>query len=387
MPLMKIIYNVDAITEPLTGIGRYALHLGQQLSQMAQTDHKDINDIRFFSSNRWVNDLSTAAKGNQWIAKLRQFVPFKYIALKQYHGMRSRHLATLTEGMNDHLFHSPNFILMPFDGPSVATFHDLSFVHYRETQPSYRLKFLDKEIPKSLAQAQHIITPSEHVRQEIMAHYGYPEKQISATPLGVSTQFKPRTEIECLSTLKAFGLSYRRFILSVATSEPRKNLLRLLKAYQDLPTLLKKQYPLVLVGGDGWKNKTIKEQVSRLKSKNEVVCTGFVSQEQLLQLYASAQLTAFPSLYEGFGLPIIESMASGTPVLTSNHSAMEEVAAGHAKLVNPLDTDNINHQLMAALEDRSWQAKTTTAGLAHAKKFTWQQCASATLKAYQKTHH
>ena len=140
---------------------------------MAQTEQSDVDDIRFFSSNRWVNDLSTAAKGNEWIAKLRHFVPVKYTALKHYHRMRSRHLTKLTEGMNDRVFHSPNFILMPFDGPSVATFHDLSFVHYRETQPAYRLKFLDREIPKTLDQANHIVTPSEHVRQEIIKHFNY----------------------------------------------------------------------------------------------------------------------------------------------------------------------------------------------------------------------
>ena len=338
---MKIIYNVDAITEPLTGIGRYALHLGQQLSQMAQTEQNDVDDIRFFSSNRWVNDLSAAAKGNEWIAKLRHFVPVKYTALKHYHRMRSRHLANLTAGMNGRVFHSPNFILMPFDGPSVATFHDLSFVHYRETQPAYRLKFLDREIPKTLDQANHIVTPSEHVRQEIIKHFNYPSERITPTPLGVSDQFKPRTDIERIPTLNTFGLSYKNFILSVATSEPRKNLLRLLHAYQALPQSMKTHCPLVLVGGDGWKNKAIKKLIDSLSRKGEVVCTGYVTQTQLFHLYASAKLTAFPSLYEGFGLPIIESMASGTPVLTSNHSAMKEVAAGHAKLVNPEDVDDI----------------------------------------------
>lgn len=380
---MKIIYNVDAITEPLTGIGRYTLHLGQQLSQMVNDDALDIDDIRFFSSNRWVENLSSAAKGNEWIGKLRQFVPAKFTALKYYHSMRSRHLSKLSTGMNNHVFHSPNFILMPFEGPSVATFHDLTFVHYRETQPNYRLKFLDKEIPKTLAHAQHIITPSEHVRQEIMSHYGFPERLISVTPLGVSDQFKPRTDIECSPTLNTFGLSYKSFILSVATSEPRKNLIRLLNAYQALPQAIKKRCPLVLVGGDGWKNKEIKKLIDKLTRKDEVVCTGYVTQDQLSHLYASAKLTAFPSLYEGFGLPIIESMASGTPVLTSKHSAMEEVAAGQAILVNPESHDDLVKGLDEAINDDQWRSKATTNGITHAQKYHWHFCALKTLDAYR----
>ena len=382
---MKIIYNVDAITEPLTGIGRYALNLGQQLSQMAQTEQNDVDDIRLFSSNRWVNDLSTAAKSNEWIAKLRQFIPIKYTALKHYHRMRSRHLTKLTEGMNDRVFHSPNFILMPFDGPSVATFHDLSFVHYRDTQPSYRLKFLDKEIPKTLDQAKHIITPSEHVRQEIITHYNYPSERITATPLGVTDQFKPRSQYQCEATLLKSGLSYRQFILSVATNEPRKNLLRLLLAYQSLSCDLKQHYPLVLVGDSGWKNQQVKKLIEQLKQNGEVICTGYVNQTELSHLYASATLTAFPSLYEGFGLPIIESMASATPVLTSKHSAMEEVAAGHAKLVNPEDVDDIKCQLESALNDEQWREKVSQTGVIQAQQLTWNRCALQTIEAYNKS--
>ncbi len=380
---MKIIYNADAITEPLTGIGRYALHLGQSLADLMKQQDSPIQSLRFFSSNRWLDDLSTATKSNQWISSLRHFVPFKHTALVRYHQMRSQQLKSLTAAMDGHLFHSPNFILMPYDGPSVATFHDLSFVHFRETQPKYRLKFLDQEIPKTLAQAQHIITPSEFVRQEIVTHYGHPASQISVTPLGVSEQFKPRNLEHCEQSLKHFGLSYRRFVLSVATNEPRKNLLRLLNAYQDLPATLKTQYPLVLVGSKGWKNNKVRKIIHQMGRKGEVICTGFVSQKQLHQLYSSAALTAFPSLYEGFGLPIIESMASGTPVLTANHSAMEEVAGGQALLINPEDTASIKWQLESALNDAKWRAKAAQAGIELAQKFTWENCARHTLTAYQ----
>ncbi len=379
MTIMKLIYNTDAITPPLTGIGRYALNLGQALKQ-----HQMIEDIRLFAGNRWLGDFSETLQKNAWLSRLRDHVPFKYLALQAYHHLRCKHFDRLTGDMFDHVFHSPNFILMPFDGVSVATFHDLSFVHFAETQPKYRLKFLDKAIPKTLAQAQHIITPSTYVKNEVANYYGFSSKNITVTPLAADNHFKPRSAKDCELTLKTYGLSYKRFILGVATQEPRKNLLRLLQAYDNLNDRLKKTFPLLLVGGRGWKDSLIQRLINSLEKKGVVKCLGFVNDQQLQQLYASAVLTTLPSLYEGFGLPIIESMASGTPVLSSNHSAMQEVSGGHAILANPEDVDDIQQQLHRALEDDQWRQNATQRGLEHAQSFSWSRCAELTVNAYSR---
>lgn len=374
---MKVILNVDAITHPLTGIGRYAFNLGQALAV-----HQDIEQIKYFSADHWVEDIGLSAAENKWLSAARTWLPFKSLALKLYASRRAKKFTQLSTGMEDHVLHSPNFVLLPFAGHSVATFHDLSFVHYRETQPGYRLKFLDRAIPQTLQQAGALITPTDYVKQEIIEHYGFTAESIHVTPLGVSEGFKRYTEPQCAATLQPLRLGYKAFILAVATTEPRKNLMRLLQAYSLLPPALRKAQPLVLVGSAGWLNKKLNRTIKAMVQQGQIISLGYVSQQQLQHLYAAASLTAFPSLYEGFGLPIIESMASGTPVLTSADSAMSEVAANHALLCDPLDVDEMAAQLRRGLEDASWISQAQSAGCDHAANFTWQRCASITTKAY-----
>lgn len=375
---MNIIYNCDAITHPLTGIGRYALNLGLTLQSMPE-----VASIQLFSHRRWLEDLDQTADDNAWLATLRRHMPFKYWALKYYHHQRCHHFKRLTQGMSNHVFHTPNFIAMPFDGPTVATFHDLSFIHHKATQPAYRLKFLDQAIPQTLSQVSRLITPSAFVKNEVAQHYGFPEDRITVTPLGVDPNFQPRSQSDCQNTLKRLGLTYKRFVLAVATQEPRKNLLRLLKAHQLLDRSTRQAHPLVLVGGSGWQDQDIKKAIKKGIESGDVVLTGYVDETTLHHMYASATLLAFPSLYEGFGLPIIEAMASGTPVLTSQSSAMSEVAGGHALLVNPLDTEDIKSQLDKGLNDTAWQASAQAAGLHHSQSFTWLHCGEQTLRCYQ----
>ena len=342
-----------------------------------------VKKLRLFSADRWLDDIEVTAAENQWLSRIRQWVPFKSLALNLYAKRRAQRFSQLTTNLADHTFHSPNFILMPFAGHSVATFHDLSFIHYRKTQPKYRLQFLDREIPRTLDLADALVTPSEFVKQEIIAHYGYPEQHIHVTPLGVSDGFQPLTAEQCDRCLSQYQLQYKQFILSVATTEPRKNLPRLLSAYTQLPKPLRDTHPLVLVGSDGWLNQSLNQQIKALVHQGQIITLGYVNQQLLEQLYASAKLTALPSLYEGFGLPIIESMAAGTPVLTTAGSAMQEVAGGHAMLCDAMDVNNIRVQLQQALEDLDWLQQTAEAGIQHSQLYTWKRCAEATLKAYQ----
>ncbi len=380
---MKVILNVDAITQPLTGIGQYTLQLGQQLAQMV-TERNGLEAVKFFSSDDWVDEINQVAQANQWISRLRPWIPFKGLALNAYAKRRNKHFSRLTAELTDHVFHSPNFILLPFAGRSVATFHDLSFVHHRETQPNYRLRFLDREIPKTLAQADALITPTEFIKQEIIDHYAYPAANIHVTPLGVESGFKVYTAAQTNQTLQTQQLKHKQFILSVATTEPRKNLSRLLEAYALLPEKLRASFPLVLVGSKGWLNQELNQQIKTLVSQGQIISLGYVTQQQLQHLYAGAKLTALPSLYEGFGLPIIESMASGTAVLTSHNSAMQEVAGGHAMLCDPLDVESIELGLRGALENDQWLLQAQRDGLVHSGEFTWARCAELTVKAYEK---
>lgn len=374
---LNIVFNVDAITHPLTGIGRYTQQLGLQLQH-----HSAVDDLKLYSGGRWPDGFDTLADSNRWLSRARRFIPFKGLALRAYQNKRSRGLQRMASSLNGYLLHSPNFILIPFDGPAVTTIHDLSFVHYRHTQPAYRLRFLDRELPKTLTQARHIITVSESIKLELISTYDLAENQISVTHLGVDQRFKPLPETDCREVLSDFHLSHRHYFLAVATREPRKNLSRLIQAYAELSTTLKNQYPLVLVGDRGWLNHELDQLIHR--HHQNILITGFIDQSQLHQLYAAATMTLMPSLYEGFGLPIIESMACGTPVMTSDVGAMAEVAGGHALLCRPLDVIDISEKLQWAIDHPEWRQQAAVSGLNHSRQFTWQNCAAETIRAYKK---
>lgn len=374
---LNIVYNVDAISHPLTGIGRYSHQLGLQLQQ-----HPGIADLKLYSGGRWPTDFESLPDTNRWLARARRFIPFKSLALRAYQRQRSRGLQRMAPSLKGYLLHSPNFILMPFDGPSVATIHDLSYIHYRHTQPTYRLRFLDREIPKTLIRANHIITVSDSVKSELISTYGLSEDQISVTYLGVDQRFKPLPIVDCQEVLTTFDLNHRHYFLAVATREPRKNLLRLIQAYAGLPAQIKKQYPLVLVGDRGWLNHELNQLIKQ--HQQHIRLTGYLDQSQLHQLYAATTMTLMPSLYEGFGLPVIESMACGTPVMTSAVGAMQEVAGGHALLCRPLEVDDIQDKLQWAIDNPIWRQQAAVSGLNHSRQFTWQNCAKATIMAYEK---
>jgi alpha-1,3-rhamnosyl/mannosyltransferase len=171
-----------------------------------------------------------------------------------------------------------------------------------------------------------------------------------------------------LDRLKLHNKSY---ILSVCTLEPRKNLTRLIEAYKSLPALTREQSPLVLVGDSGWKNEAMLDSARALVASGQIKFTGYVSDRELKQLYASAMVFAYPSLYEGFGLPVVEAMASGAPVLTSNSGATKEVAGDGALLVEPTSIEAITSGLLKLIENPLLREQLVEKGRMRVAQFTW----------------
>ncbi|WP_395372924.1 glycosyltransferase family 4 protein [Marinicella sp. W31] len=374
---MKIILNADAITHPLTGIGRYTLELAQAFQKL-----EAVQTLKLFSGNQWIPEPQQALAANQWLATARRIVPFKGLALRLYSQRRKQNFIKLCTDLQDHVLHSPNFLLLPFTGPSVVTIHDLSFIHHAESQPVYRIRFLQQQLPKTLEQADAIITPTDFIRQELITHYGLNADQVHAIPMGVGAQFHPRSEKQHQDVLNSLNLP-KDFVLSVATKEPRKNLQALIQAHAQLPIEVRKNYPLVLTGGKGWLDKSLNQDIQKALNQGHIYVTGYVSEEQLATLYSAATLLAFPSVYEGFGLPILEAMRSGTAVLTSQDSAMSEVADGRAVLCNPHDIGNISEQMQYGISSASKDQKILKSNAEFAAQFSWQACALKTLKVYQ----
>ncbi len=383
---MKVIFAVDCITPPLTGIGRYAWELAQRLPHIS-----NIDQVRYFSFGRWRHlqemqeQLSTAANFQKpSTPSLRSRLSQSTLAVKGFHFITPHFFAWRLKQEKESLYHSPNYFLPPFPGRSIATIHDLSHIYHPEFHPTARVAYILKALPDALRRADFLITDAESVRQEVIAQFDWPADRIAAIPLAASDLFHPRDHATLASPLKSYGLKPGHYTLNVGTIEPRKNLLRLIEAYERLPHSTKKTYPLVLAGAEGWQSEGIHQRIKKAHSAGWLYYLNYASPADLPLLYAGARLFAYPSLYEGFGLPPLEAMASGIPVITSNRSSLPEVVGDAALTLHPADDLALTEALKKCLEDEAWRSTAIARGIQRAAQFSWSRCAAETAALYQK---
>jgi glycosyltransferase involved in cell wall biosynthesis len=238
-------------------------------------------------------------------------------------------------------------------------------------------------IPRVAKRADAIITVSNSARYDILRHLKVPREKVKVIMGAVSSHFRPIVDPAQLDSVKAkYGL-HQPFILYVGTIEPRKNLTRLIQAFADL----KKSglpHKLVIVGQSGWHVGPIFAEVERLGLTKDIIFTGYVPIEDLPALYSLCESMAFPSLYEGFGLPVLEAMACGAAVVTSRSSSLIEVAGDAALLVNPLSVAEIADSLRRLHLDPNLRAELRVQGIVRASHFTWEAAARSTLDLYEK---
>ncbi|MFM0314110.1 glycosyltransferase family 1 protein [Paraburkholderia nemoris] len=371
---MKLILAVDALVPPLTGIGRYAWELASHY----QTLHDDLDSMRFFFAGRWIvdpADLLRPSGANGAIAKRKHWL---LRAPKSWRHWRLR------REMRGHVFHSPNYFLPEPVDSGIVTVHDLSVFKYPETHPAARIRHFEKGFASTLARATHLITDSEATRSEVIDYFGWSSERITAIGLGARSEFRPRDVLGVASVLSGYGLVHGEYSLCVSTLEPRKRIDRLLAAYLDLTPALRARYPLVLVGSAGWLSETLREQIERGEREGWLRYLGFVEEAVLPLLYSGARAFLYPSIYEGFGLPVLEAMASGVPTLTSNSSSLPEVADGSAWLAEPDDHDLLCEGIEQVLCDDSWREAAVARGLQVASRLTWERCAKRTLDVYRR---
>ncbi|RME69436.1 MAG: glycosyltransferase family 1 protein, partial [Chloroflexi bacterium] len=238
---------------------------------------------------------------------------------------------------------------------------------------------LNTWVPRSVARADHVIAVSEATRQDLIELYGTPAEKISVLYHGVASHFRPQTDPACLHRLRQrYGLGERPFILSVGTIQPRKNFRRLIQAFARLDP----PYTLVIAGGRGWGESDIFAEAVRLGLQDRVHFPGFIADDDLPALYSAAELFVYPSLYEGFGLPALEAMACGTPVVASNRSALPEVVGEAGLLVDPLDVGAIAGAMAQVLTTPELRQKLSEAGQRRAAQFTWDGVARQLLALY-----
>lgn len=383
---IDLILGADSINAPLTGIGRYALELARGLPQ-----HPAIDRVRYFALRGWVplqvlleSESGASAQAASRQPSLRTRLAGNRVAVRVYHALIPQLQRWQLRAEQGAIYHSPNYFLPPFPGRTVATIHDLSHHLHPQFHPAARIDYMRRALPDCLRRADHLITDAESVRQELVEHFGYPAERITAIPLGASPSFRPHSPQEASARISQWDLQPQSYSLYVGTIEPRKNLDRLLTAYETLPQALRQRYPLVLAGGSGWRSEHTHQRIARAASAGWLRYLRYVSQEDLPALYAGARVFVYPSLYEGFGLPVLEAMASGVPVITSNCSSLPEVVGSAALQVHPEDEAALAQAMARALQDDSWRAHASAAGLQRSAQFSWQRCVEQTVHVYQR---
>ena len=281
------------------------------------------------------------------------------------------------------LLHSPDFI-PPLRGARrhIITVHDLAFLHYPQYLTTASRRYYNEQLQAAVTQADHILAVSAATQSDLVTMLSVPEHKITVQPNGVSDLFQP-LDLDADQAPPVANLP-QRYILHVGTWEPRKNIYGLLQAYKRLRQRLPDAPPVLLVGKPGWLFKQEREKIDALALAQHIIWREDITTEALPTVYNHAQVTVIPSFYEGFGLPALESMACGTPVIASNRSALPEVVGEAGLLVDPDDPAQIADALYTALTDSAWHDEHSAKSRKQAQQFTWERSATIALSLYQR---
>jgi glycosyltransferase involved in cell wall biosynthesis len=362
---MRIGMEVTAAVRQGGGIGRYVREL---LRAIAQLDTATAYELFYASPTPLPYPLPLLPSNFT-----TRHLPFHDIWLARFwHRFQIPVPVETVTGPID-LYHAPDFVLPPTRARSLLTVHDLSFERDPESAAPGLRRYLKTVVPRSIHRANHVIAVSEATKRDIVELYQVPENKITVLYEGVDAIFRP-TPNPGIRT--KYDLGNGPYIFSVSTIQPRKNYQRLIQAMAALPA----EYNLVIAGGKGWMYDAIFAEAEQPAIQGRVKFIGFVPDDDLPALYTEAAALAYPSLYEGFGLPLLEAMACGTPTLTSNVSCLPEVAGDAAVLVDPLSVEAIAAGLAQCLHEReAWVAK----GFTRAAQFRWNDVAAQLLALYK----
>jgi glycosyltransferase involved in cell wall biosynthesis len=372
--------DYTAAARQRAGIGRYARELISALIAL-ESDHEYVIFAATggLDGDRWKRESeklrSARSKGRSSDVRFRTLPISDDWMARLWHRLRLPVPVETFTGPLD-VFYSPDFVLPPTRRTTrtLLTVHDLSYLHHPEHFVPKLVRYLEQSVSRSVVRADWVLADSEATRSDLIAHLGAPSGKVKVLYSGVDSRFNEEKEPEEGDLLRArYGLIAGSYILSVGTIQPRKNYVRLIQAFAQLQTHNLTNKQLVLAGGRGWLYEDIFAEAERHGDRVRIL--GFVDEADLPALYRNAVLFVFPSLYEGFGLPVLEAMASGVPVICSNVSSLPEVAGDAAMLVDPLNIEELAEAMMRALEDPDLRHKMAARGLAQAARFTWARAA------------
>jgi glycosyltransferase involved in cell wall biosynthesis len=366
----------------LTGVGHYAARLIQSASQ--NDSDIDFEIVRSLMPHR---KFVPAISEDQHLSYrvVRWLPPIIYYQLFKRAGWAPAYDLVALRKYDAFMFF--NFVAFPLrrKTKSLVVIYDLSYVlHPEYSSPKNRI-YLEKFVPKSLKTASKIITISENSKKEIIDYYKLSGSKVEIIHPAVDhTVFKPQPRGVVAGVLKKYAIN-KPYLLCVCTLEPRKNLIGVLDAFNRLPEDLKDKYALVLVGGKGWLDDELQLLFDELAKEYALIKTGYVPDEDLPALYSGAAVFVYPSFYEGFGMPPLEAMACGAPVITADNSSLPEVVGDAAIMIKAQDTAELSKRIVRVLNSSSLASKMSRAGLVQAQKFNWDKSARKLIDVIEET--
>ncbi len=370
---MRIALDAIPLVAAKTGIGHYTDALAEWLARLHAEHQYDL-----LSPFDFAFDHRNGRNGNTPQNLNKQFIPVRSLFRKWW----LVGLPALLRIYRIDLFHGTNYcipVIAPC--PTVVTIHDLSLFTQAHTHEALNVKRGRRRIPIMARRASMIIAPSEWTKREIIEHLHIRPEKIRVIGEAARAGMKPLPLGECQSVLDKHQLR-RPFLLYVGTIEPRKNLLTLIRAYDELLRTTPHRPQLALCGGRGWLCDEVFQLVEELKLQDQVRFTGYVDDADLPALYSAAAAFVYPSLYEGFGLPPLEAMACGTPVITSNVTSLPEVVGDAGLLHDPNDHRTLTRMLVEILGDETAREHFKREGLKQAARFSWERAARETQRLY-----
>lgn len=357
---MKAALELQPCCGRRSGIGIYTYELACRLRS---GDGLEFHGNLFNFCGR--NDNSSALQGiSMPVQECRSF-PYG-VYRRMWHMLPIPYSKLFSEHADLNLFF--NYIVPPrVEGKVITTIHDLTYLRFPETVEARNLRRIERDILYSVERSSHIITISEFSKREIESLLHIPASQISVIYAAPSSF----PEGEAFSKIQSRWKIRTPYLLYVGTIEPRKNLVRLLRAFDRLKRERKTSLQLVLAGAPGWKKEEIYRTAQEIASAEEVVFTGYISAAEKKTLYEHARVFVFPSLYEGFGIPPLEAMSLGCPVVCSNAASLPEVAGEAAELVDPLDEFSIAEGIWNVVSNQEYSDRLVQAGYAQAGRYTW----------------
>jgi len=367
----NVLLNARPLGTVFTGVARYTRSLYQHINRL------NLAQVTYFNNGRINGTMPEQSKDTF----SRHFpVWVRHIARTTRMRIEDRLLAGYFEKNEYNVYHETGLFPVTTSRavPSVLTIYDLSLITHPECHPADRVDHFERYFYDRLPLVAHIITISEFVRHEIIDQLGIPEDKVSAIPLAASSIFYPREARPVRKVLESRGIP-DQYILCVGTREPRKNLIGLVRAYATMET----DMPLLCVGWSGWMNEHLPGEIERLKLSDRVKFLGHVSDEELAHLYSGALISVYPSLYEGFGLPILEAMACDCPVVCSDRSSMPEVAGDAAHLIAPEEEQDIARGVTELIQNPDLRCEYIIRGRTRAAQFSWNKTARQTVSVFQ----